>query len=692
MITRLFREMRRRKVIRAAITYVVAAWLIVQVADVVLDAFDLPAAVLQTLIAIAAVGLPVALVFSWFFDISADGIKRTEAEPVDDAPVQVFDRRSSVIVITFLAAGLLLSLYGNLRKPEAPIEVVSILVADFDNQSGNALFTGVLEDFLLVGLEVAPFVSAYPRKDAITMAQTLAGAVSGADSLDPKAASLVALREGVDVVIGGTVSRGSDGITVTVSSISTGDQQEVFSVSETVDTDADVLTAIVDISKGVRKKLGSNRTLGGAGDSESFAVTNLEAAAEYLKAQNLQLDRKLEEAVVHYEQALRFDPDFARAYAGLALTQTYLGNSDAATRNWEETLARVDRLTERGRLRTLGNYFMINQGNYEKALDTYETLVEKYPADNVAKNNLAVTAFYVMDFDRALEVGREVAEKYAGQSAYAANLALYAMYAGRFEEASDVAESVLKIDSVNAYASLVLALSSAIAGDLDAAEETYGRMTGFDLFAKTTGTEGLADLAVYRGDLAAAVQILDDAITDELALNAKHPAAIKQAMKAEVLLQMGQEESAETAILDLLASPQGDPAILVPAALVLIGTGNIERAEAIAADMLKGLSKPRRAYAYAIRAEIAAATGNMEQAIELSNTALETVDLWLLRYLRAKLLISADRSADAIADLDECQRRIGEGIAVFLNDRPSLRRIRELDAVRQTVATGAASN
>ena len=263
MITKLLREMRRRKVIRAAITYLVSAWLIVEGADLVLDAFEAPAAVLQTLIAIAALGLPVALVFSWFFDISTDGIKRTEAEAVDDSPAQVFDRRSSVIIITLLSAGLLLSLYGNFRKPDAPIEVVSVLVADFDNQSGNALFTGVLEDFLLVGLEVAPFVSAYPRKEAITLAETLQE--SGSSSLDSKTASLVALREGIDVVIGGTVSRGSDGITVVVNSASSGGQQEVFSVSETVDTDADVLTAIVDISEGVRKKLGSNRNLGGAG-------------------------------------------------------------------------------------------------------------------------------------------------------------------------------------------------------------------------------------------------------------------------------------------------------------------------------------------------------------------------------------------------------------------------------------------
>jgi tetratricopeptide (TPR) repeat protein len=689
MITKLFSEMRRRKVIRAAVTYVVSGWLVIQIADVLVDAFDGPGWLLQILITAVAIGLPCALVFSWFFDISADGIKRTPDNPADDSPIHVFDRRSSFFIITILSAGLLLSLYGNFRKPEAPPKLVSILISDFDNQSGNALFTGVLEDFLLIGLEVSPFVNAYPRKDAIALAASLAGTETDSSSLNSETASLVALREGVDVVIGGTVSRGSDGITVTVGSISTSGQQKVFSVSETVDSDADVLTAIVDISEGVRKRLGSDKKLGGAGASESFAVTNLEAAAEYLKAQNLQFDRKLEEAVVHYQKALEFDPDFARAYAGLALTQQYLGNSDAATENWEETLARVNRLTERGRLRTLGNYFMINQGNYDKALDTYETLVKKYPADNVAKNNLAVTAFYAMDFDRALEVGREVAKQYAGQSAYAANLALYAMYAGRFDEAGEVAESVIDIDPANAYAYVVLALSSAVADDLESTEETYRRMTELDQFARSTATEGLADLAIYRDNLASAVQILDAAISDELALNAKHPAAIKQALRAQVLLQLGQSDAALEAVLELLESPQGDPAILVPAAMVLIATENYERAETIAADMLKSLSRPRRAYAYAIRAEIAAASGDMEQGLVLANTAVDTVDLWLVRYLRAKILMRVGRFAEAAADLQLCEQRIGEGIAVFLNDRPSLRMRRELTAAIAAANSGA---
>lgn len=694
MIANFIRELGRRNVFRAAISYAVTGWLVVQIADVLLDVFDAPEEILQVIIIVLAVGLPFALVFSWFYEITSEGVKRTADVDAEDIVDRQFDRRMNAAIIAILVAALSLSVYGNLRSPEEPRESISILIADFDNQTGNELFSGVLEDFLLVGLEVAPFVNAYPRKAATDQAANLPGADPEAPSLDSETAALIALREGIDIVVTGSASRNEDGLTVSVDTVTAGEQQEIFTVTETVKSDADVLTAIVDISEEVRKKLGKADSAIGVGDSESFAVTNLEAAAEYLKAQNLQLDRKLEEAVVHYEQALVFDPDFARAYAGLALTQQYLGNSDAATANWQETLSRLDRLTERGRLRTLGNYFMINQGNYEKALETYETLVQQYPADNVAQNNLAVTAFYAMDFERALEVGREVAKRYPGHSGYGANLALYAMYASRFDEAADVANAVIANDPSSAYSFLVLALASAAAGDLDATEQAYWHMTGLDQFARSVAAEGLADLAIYRGDYAAALDILDTAIEDELALAASHTVALKRVMKVEVLLRMNETDAARVLLDSLVPAAPNDPAILVPAALSLVEFGDTEAAISIADKISGSLSGPHRAYALAIKASVAAESGDIAAAVDFANSAVATVDLWLVRFIRARILLQAGMASEAAADLQNCQHRVGEGIAVFLNDRPSFRLTRDLEAAlgeAGVLATGSQS-
>jgi tetratricopeptide (TPR) repeat protein len=677
---KLLEELWRRKVIRAGIAYAVSAWLIVQIAAILLRAYDAPGWVMQVLVAALVIGMPVALVFSWFFDVSVEGIKRTEKISADEFEVPKFDRRTDFVIIGLLAAALLVSLYGNLRGPAEQLEPVSILIADFENETGSDLFSGVLEDTLRIGLEVAPFIDTYSRKTAASMSASVSESDADSTNLDLEEAGLVALREGFNIVIGGLVQRRDGRLEVAVTGVSPADQRELFATTESAATDADILSTIAKISKNVRLALGDTEKPFGAGAMESFAVANLEAAAEYLKAQDLQLDRKLEEAVIHYEKALELDPDFARAYAGLALTEQYLGNSEAATKNWQETLSRLDNLTERGQLRTLGNYYMINQRDYDKALETYGRLVEKYPADNVAQNNLAVTAFYAMDFGRALQVGRDVADRFPNHSGYRANLALFAMYATRFDEASDEAQRVIDVDPSSAYAYFVLAVTNAAAGKVEAAEDIYQRMTKLDQFGRSIATEGLADLAIYRGDVAAAVAILDDAIKEEFALNANHTAAIKQVMRAEALLLIGEREMAQSSIDAALQHANGDPAILVPAALTLVNLGDTDRAEAIAAEMSGSFALARRTYANAIRAQIAFVRGDPTTAIELASAALDTSDLWHIRLMRGKFYFAAGLAAEAASDFQICQQRIGEGIAVFLNDRPSLRQLRDLEA------------
>ena len=681
-MSRLFRELRRRHVIRSAVTYVVAAWVVVQGADLLVEAFDAPAWVMQLVVALSVLGLPVVLAISWFYEITSDGIRRTRDIEEDDVTARPVDRRISVIVIALLIAALGLSIYGNLREPEAPAEIVSVLIADFDNRTDQELYSGVVEDFLVVGLEVAPFVDAYSRKTASQIAAQIDGGKAG-KALDMETATLVALREGINIVIAGAIERREDDLAITIEGVSAGDQQQLFALTEAVAAEADVLSAIAGVAKNLRIELGNAEKPDVAGEGESFAVTNLEAAAMYLKAQDLQLDRRLEEAVGFYEKALDLDPEFARAYAGLALTQQYLGQSEQATANWKEALARLNRLTERGRLRTLGNYYMINQGDYPRALDTYETLIAKYPADNVGANNLAVTAFYTMDFERALEMGREVARRYPRHSGYRANFALYAMYAGNFEEAREVSSALIIDDPSSAYAFIVQALSSLVVGDYAGAEAAYAQLVELDRFGRSIGLEGQADLAIYRRDFQRAIGILKAAIAEELAANAAHTVALKQVMLAEALLASDRPDDAAAALGAALGSGIGDPAVLVPAAMTAIGLGDLDTAASIADSLGASLSAQKRAYAKAVRAEIAAAGGDLASALRLLDEALSGADFWQIHLMRARLLLDAGRNGEARAELAICSARLGEGIAVYLNDRPSFRRLADLDALQR---------
>ncbi len=683
-----FLQLKRRGVIRAAIAYAVGAWALIEFSGVLVDAFEAPDVVVAVLLVLVSIGFPAVLAFSWFFDITPDGIRRTQVTD-DEVRHPALDRRIYFVVISLLVAALALSLYGNLRQtPDAP-QSLSILIADFKNEAGNDLFSGIIEESLRVGLEVAPFVASYSRKRAADIAADIDGSEDG--DLLFETAGLVALREGINIVIGGSVRREGTGLIVSATGFAPGDQRELFSVSERAKTDADILSVVAEISQKLRRELGDTKKPAGAGESESFVVANLEAAAEYLKAQDLQLSRKLDEAVVHYEKAVQLDPGFARAFAGLALTEEYLGRTEAASQHWESALAGLDTLTERGQLRTLGNYYLISQQDYAKALDTYERLVERYPADNVAHNNLAVAAFYAMDFGRALEVGREVASRFPDQSAYGANLSLYAMYASRFDEAAKVADQVLGVDPANAYANFVLAQAAAVAGDLALAETTYQKMMSLDQFATSVAAEGIADLALYRGDVDIALQTLDAAIESEMARGALSTVALKHVMRADAFLISGDNEQAMAATTAALEIEASDTAVVVPAAMTHIRLAEFEKAQAIIDTLSEGFSKTRRAYAEALRAQMASAQGDIETAIGAANASVELSDLWLTRLIRAEVFIQAERLSDAQADLAVCQQRTGEGIAVFLNDRPSLRVLRRFEAAQEAAGMPASS-
>ena len=141
----------------------------------------------------------------------------------------------------------------------------------------------------------------------------------------------------------------------------------------------------------------------------------------------------------------------------------------------------------------------------------------------------------------------------------------------------------------------------------------------------------------------------------------------------------GDPEAALSNIDAAIPSAAGDPAVLVPAALSLAEIGDLERAESIAAELSTSLAKSDRAYAGAIRARVAGWLGQPGTGIEFASQALELTDLWLIRFIRGNLYFQAGQIDEAVADLEVCRDRIGEGIAVFLNDRPSFRLLADLD-------------
>ena len=665
------RELRRREVFRTAGLYVGIGWILIEAGSVVGPIFDVPDWVLQFLVIAVMIGFPVMLVLAWVYDVSDKGVV-VQADATDTVVIPLGGRKADFAVIGVLAVALILSVYLNLTSgPEfvEELDPVSILIADFDNQTGDPLFEGALEQALQIGVEGAPFVSGYQRG----VARKLAVKFQETDKLNSEVAQLVAVREGITLVIAGSIVPDGNKYDLAIDALDPRTGEVVIELHTSSPSKLEVLTAIGELAADLREELGDKSLDRDAFEvTETFTAMSLEAARAYDQAQQLQYDGKYEQAVEHYRAAIEHDPGFGRAYSGWAVAARNLGQLDEAATAWEHAMANLGTMTERERLRTQGMYYWGVTRNVQKAIETYELLVEKYPADAVGRNNLAVQYFLALDFESALREGGLALKIYPTNPVTQSNYALYAMYSSDFDTAVTEAEKVRELDSTFFKAWLPIAMNAMANGDFDEARNAYQNMSETGSRGASTASLGLADVELFAGNYGTAQKILAETIpTDESSGN-NYSLAVKYMALAEALLAQGETAAALDAVAKGLART-GSNAAVVPAALIYIAADEIEEALKLADNLSQKLPPQPRAYAALIMARIALDSGNYVQAIEQLTEAVEMADLWLLRFHLGRAYFEAGYYVEALDEFTAARDRHGEATAVFLDDLPTYR-------------------
>ena len=663
------RELRRREVFRTAGLYIGICWILIEVGSVVLPTFDAPDWVMRFLIIGVVVGFPVMLVLAWIYDVSDKGVV-VQPDATDTVIIPFGGRKTDFAVIGVLAVALTFSVYLNITSGPAVVEEldpVSILIADFDNKTGDPLFDGSLEQALQIGIEGASFVSVYERG----LAQKAAAEMRDTDTLNSVNAQLVAAREGIKLVLVGSIVPRNKKYDLTVSAIVPTRGEIVAEADATAASKLEVLAAIGELAADLREELGDKSVDRDAlAVSETFTAMSLEAAREYDMAQRLQYNGKYEEAVEHYRAATEHDPAFGRAYSGWAVAARSLGNVDEATAAWDKAMANLGTMTERERLRTQGMYYWGVSRNFQKAIETFETLVEKYPADHVGHNNLAVQYFLALKFEGARREGRIAADIYPNNAVARSNLALYAMYSSDFDTAVAEAEKVRELDPTFFKAWLPIAMKALSAGDFDAARAAYNSMAETSSRGASTAGLGQADVELLVGNFSAAQKILEDVIPGDEAGGNNYGLAVKRMALAEALLEQGDSSAALEAV-DQGIALAGSNAVLVPAALLYIAAGTPDKAVAISKTLAQKLPPEPRAYAALIEALVTLQSGNYVQAIEQLTGAIEIADLWLLRFYLGRAYFEAGYFVEALDEFTAASDRQGEATALFLDDLPT---------------------
>ena len=540
-----------------------------------------------------------------------------------------------------------------LSAPPVQHPPITVLLADADNQTGDPLLNGTLEPAMATALEEASFVSAY----RIGAAHALAAQLSpGSKRMDEALARLVAVREGVNVVIATTVSRDGGGYRLSARAIDAATGKQLASRDLAAGSRDSILPSVGRLTAPIRQALGDttprSKQLAAA---ETFTAGSLEAAHEYSVGQELQQSNPIE-AIKHYRSAIELDPKLGRAYAGLAVSSIMLKQRDEAEGYYKTALSLLDHMSDREKLRTLGNYYGSLVHNYDKAIETFETLVSRYPGDDAAYNNLSVGYAFKLQFGKAVVAIKRARDLNPASIRYQFNYVADLMDAGDFATAVSEGQRIVREHPEFPRTYLPLALSLEARGDVQAARDVYARLEQLN---PSVAAIGQADLEMYLGREKAALKILESGIARDERDKNTGELALKHVAMAEAQVALGQKTAALQAARRA-AQLSSDESVQYPAARVLLAAGDEPGAERIAAALDATLQTQNRSYAKLIAAEIAFAHKRYAEALDAAVAAQKLRDSWIANFLLGRIYVESGHFAEAIGSFDVCEKRKGE--------------------------------
>ncbi len=475
----LLTELRRRNVFRMAGLYVVGSWLIIQVAETVLPAFDVPGWILRAIIVLLAIGFIPAVVFSWLFELTPDGLKRdTDTQPDRSIVPSTARRIDRLLLVGILALlSLLLAKWFWPSESAAPaLEPVvaagdaSIAVLPFVNMSPDAdnefFADGISEELLNVlvgieGLKVASRTSAFSFKDTATPI--------------PEIARLLGVRH----VLEGSVRKQGQRVRITAQLIQADSDTHLW--SQTFERElTDIFRVQEEIAQAITKAL--EDVLGMRRVSVAPPTADLVAYERFLRGRTRFYQRaELDAAIDDLEFAVERDPGFAEAWGFLAAATTAASSGWPTERDREALRAQAPLAADRAltlapdlaiALAVKGDWLFRNGDPAQMAegLRLLEQAADKAAADTTARLWLGLSWLDAGFVDRALP---HLVEAQARDPLVPNNngyLGLAHATRGQVDKGGRWALRAVEL-SGQAFWAYVIALERVNAGELDAASE-----------------------------------------------------------------------------------------------------------------------------------------------------------------------------------------------------------------------------
>ena len=579
-------------------------------------------------------------------------------------PIPIPPRYSKKLIAT--AATLVIALvtstwyFTGTPPPPKKHDPVSVLIADFENKTGDPTFDHALEPVLKLALEGAGFISAYDRTGLRALGQR---APEG--RFDERAAVEIAAKQSVGVVVTGTLERQGNGFEISVKAARTVTAEAVANASAKAASKDKVLEVATRLAAQVRSALGDETSSDSAQmfAMASLSATSLDVLRYYAAAREASSNGQFEAALRNYQKAVELDPKFGIGYQGLAATSLNLGKTQDAEKYFQQALSHLDGMTERERYNTRGVYYRLT-GDFQQCEKEYTDLIARFDGDVLAHNNLALCSSLIRNMPKALSEMRRAVEILPKRALFRLNVALYADYGGDFQTGEQEARIAQELASPLSL--LPLAFAQAGQERLADAAESYrslGKVESLGPVAASWEASGLADLAIYEGRFSEAVKLLESGAAADLAAKNADRAAAKLVAAAYAQHSHGQKAAAIATAEKALATSKAVK-IRFLAGRILIESGQVARGRTIAGELANEIQADPQAHAKILEGLAALAGNDRRQAIKSLSEANDILDTWIGHFDLGRAYLAAGQFPQADSEFDRCLKRRGEALSL----------------------------
>jgi len=508
------------------------------------------------------------------------------------------------------------------RKAHALTDKDTVVLADFTNTTGDAVFDGTLRQGLSVQLEQSPFLSIVSDQE---IQQTLQMMGQKPDvKLTPEIARELCQRTGSAAVLDGSITQIGTPYLLTLKAVNCVSGKSLVSTEAQASDKNHVLDALGKSASEIRNKLGESLSTVQKFDTplEQATTTSLEALKAYSAAQKTWREKGDAAAIPFYRRTVELDPNFAMAYSGLAVSYTNLGQATLATENTRKAYDLRERVSEREKYRISAFYYVGVTGETEKSNQVYEVWKQSYPRDYVPPLDLGNAYMILGQWEKALSEAREALRLQPYSAVVTSNLGWIQLALNHAEEARTTIEQALARNLDAYYLRLALYQAAFLRADRETMQQQMAWAAG------RPGEEdwllsAQSDTEAYFGRLTKAREFSQRAVDSARHADAKETAALWQANAAMRQAEFTNPTSARRSALDALALAHGRDVRAV-SALALAQAGDAFQAQKLAESLNRDFPLHTVVQGYwlpSIRAAIELNAKNVNRALEILKSA-----------------------------------------------------------------------